>query len=231
MAGIQTVNYDRQRRALMGKIGDALAGEMQQRRAAAAAWLRRSSGSVPPRTALQAPSEEISRFAARARQAAAAVDTLGQASDIAGRIEATLAEWVISGPIVASADPALDPWLGARLRESLRFGRPESSDEVSITIAAAGIAETGTLVFISGPLSPASLAFLPGHLIAIVPASRIVASYNCVIPMLLKRGTSLAMPRCVNFVTGPSRTADIEEVLLIGAHGPRSVKILMVEGI
>ncbi len=39
------------------------------------------------------------------------------------------------------------------------------------------------------------------------------------------------MPRTVNWITGPSRSADIEQTLLLGAHGPRSVHIVIVEGL
>jgi L-lactate dehydrogenase complex protein LldG len=229
VADTQPVTQDRQRQALLTKIRGALDGSVEQRRAAATSWLQRPFVSVLPRAAQSAPNEKLSHFVARARAAAAVVETIGKSSEIAGKIQATLADWPIAGRIVATADPVLRPWLGDRLCASLRFGSPVPSDEVSITVAAAAVAETGTLVFVSGPLSPASLAFLPERLIAIVPASRIVASYNSVIPMLLKQGSLFVMPRCVNFVTGPSRTADIEEVLLIGAHGPRSVKILVVE--
>jgi L-lactate dehydrogenase complex protein LldG len=225
------VTQDRQRQALLAKVSGALGGSVERRRAAAASWLQRPPVSVLPRAAQSAPNEELAHFVARARAAAAVVERIGQSSEIPGKIATALVDWPVAGHVVASADPALGQWLGERLCASLRFGRPAPSDKVSITLAAAAIAETGTLVFVSGPLSPASLAFLPERLIAIVPASRIVASYSSVIPMLLKQGSSLVMPRCVNFVTGPSRTADIEEVLLIGAHGPRSVKILVVEGV
>jgi L-lactate dehydrogenase complex protein LldG len=228
MAEAKGVSTDRQRRTVLTQVNDALGGQVEQRRVAATAWLERTRVAVLPKAAPLAPHEELPHFIDRAT-AAAAIVTIAKMSDIPRQISATIADWKIVRGIVAASDPLLRSWLGESPQASLRFGCPVPSDQVSVALAAAAIAETGTLVFVSGPSSPAALAFLPEYLIAIVPASRLVASYNAVLPMLLKCGSPLAMPRCVHFVTGPSRTADIEEVLLIGAHGPRAVKMLVVD--
>jgi len=103
----------------------------------------------------------------------------------------------------------------------------ENQDLVGITGCFAAVAETGTLAMVSGPDSPASMNLLPETHIAVVPTDRIVAFMEDVFRMLRKeRG---GMPRALNFISGPSRTADIEQTLVLGAHGPYRVHLLLME--
>lgn len=109
-------------------------------------------------------------------------------------------------------------------------GRALASDQVGLAHAFAGVAETGTLVFLSGADNPTTLNFLPETEVAIVLESDIVGAYEDVWSRLrLQRGGGM-MPRAVNFVSGPSRTADIEQTLIMGAHGPRRLKVVVVGG-
>src|SRR5919108_586266 len=87
---------------------------------------------------------------------------------------------------------------------SLRRGRGQGSDHVSITGAFAGIAETGTLVMASGPDHPVSLNLLPDTHIVVLRESDIVAGYEDVWARLRQRYGKDAMPRTVNTITGPS---------------------------
>ncbi len=109
-------------------------------------------------------------------------------------------------------------------------GAAEAGDRVSLTSAFAGIAETGTLMLLSGPESPTSLNFLPAdHLVAIA-RDRIVGTYEDAFTLLRAEvGVGIGLPRILNWITGPSRTADIEQTLLLGAHGPRRLHIMIVE--
>ncbi|TCV82892.1 LutC/YkgG family protein [Sulfurirhabdus autotrophica] len=99
------------------------------------------------------------------------------------------------------------------------------SDLVGITGAFCGIAETGTLMFLSGATTPATVSLLPETHIAILPASRVVSSMEDAWVLLRKEFGKL--PRAVNFVSGPSRTADIEQTVTLGAHGPYRVFIIL----
>jgi L-lactate dehydrogenase complex protein LldG len=102
-------------------------------------------------------------------------------------------------------------------------------DMVGITGCFAAIAETGTLALVSGAASPASMALLPETHIAVVPKSRIVAHMEDVFALLRhERGEP---PRALNFVSGPSRTGDIEQTIVLGAHGPYRVHLLLLEGL
>jgi L-lactate dehydrogenase complex protein LldG len=91
------------------------------------------------------------------------------------------------------------------------------------------VAETGSLVVLSGPDTPASTSLLPETHIALVPASRIVPGMEEAW-QLIRHANAGELPRAVNFISGPSRTGDIEQTLVLGAHGPYRVHIVLVSG-
>ena len=99
-------------------------------------------------------------------------------------------------------------------------------DLVGITGVFCAIAETGTLMLCSGGASPAAASLLPETHIAVVPRSRIVSGMEE--GWALLRAELGTMPRAVNFVSGPSRTADIEQTVTLGAHGPYRVHVLLL---
>lgn len=107
-----------------------------------------------------------------------------------------------------------------------RVGRAEGSTQVTVTLAFAGIAETGTLMLTSGVTTPTSLNFLPALHIVVLSASRIVGAYEEAWDLLQQEAGE--MPRTVNFITGPSRSGDIGQTLYLGAHGPLQVHILLI---
>jgi L-lactate dehydrogenase complex protein LldG len=111
---------------------------------------------------------------------------------------------------------------------SIRRGRGQGSDQVSVTGAFAGIAETGTVVMASGPDHPVSLNLLPDTHVVVLRESDIVGGYEDVWGRLRARYGKDLMPRTVNTITGPSRTGDIEQTIELGAHGPRRMHILVV---
>lgn len=106
-------------------------------------------------------------------------------------------------------------------------GASDGSDLVGISHASYGIAETGTLVMASGQENPTTLNFLPDHHIVIIAAKDIHGDMENVLNKI-KTSDELSMPRALNLITGPSRSGDIEQKLLLGAHGPRALKIIIV---
>ncbi len=116
-------------------------------------------------------------------------------------------------------------WAAAGLEIEMRAPRDE--DLVGITGAFAAVAETGTLVLLSGPQTPTSMHLLPETHVAIVPASRVVAHYEDAFDRV--RSEAGGVPRAINLVSGPSRTGDIEQTIVVGAHGPYRVHIVIVE--
>ena len=118
------------------------------------------------------------------------------------------------------------PW-SERPLLSVREGRAEASDAVGLQHAFAGVAETGTLMLPSGPDRPTTINLLPDTAMVLLRASRLVGAYEDAWDRL--RAEMGGMSRNVMLVTGPSRSADIEQTLELGAHGPRRLHILLVE--
>jgi L-lactate dehydrogenase complex protein LldG len=115
-------------------------------------------------------------------------------------------------------------WAGAGIAFEARGA--VDADLVGITGCYCAIAETGTLMLLSGADTPASISLLPETHVAVLAASRIVVgmeeAWN------LARSELGVMPRAVNFISGPSRTGDIEQTIVLGAHGPYRVHVVVV---
>jgi L-lactate dehydrogenase complex protein LldG len=126
-----------------------------------------------------------------------------------------------------------DPWLSGidwsqEPALSIETGRAEPADEVGLTHAVAGVAETGTLVLASGPENPVTITFLPETSIILVRAGDLVGPYEAAFDRVRERYGRGAMPRTLNLVSGPSRTADVGGRLVTGAHGPRRLCVVLV---
>lgn len=100
-------------------------------------------------------------------------------------------------------------------------------EKVSITPCAAAVAETGSVVTFSSEQTPNTLNFLPETHVIVLRESQIVRHVDDIFSTLRSQQ---ALPRAVNLITGPSRTADIEQTLEIGAHGPRRMHVLLIPG-
>lgn len=106
--------------------------------------------------------------------------------------------------------------------------RAQGDDRISLAVAFCGIAETGSLVLLSGPDSPTTLNFLPDDFLCLLPESRIVPRMEDAWALL--RAERGSLPRATNLITGPSRTADVEQTIQLGAHGPRRLHVLLRAG-
>ena len=115
-------------------------------------------------------------------------------------------------------------WAGAGLAIEAR--PTEGDDRLGITGCYCAIAETGTLVVLSGPSAETATTLLPDTHVAVLRADRIVAGMEDAFALIRReRG---AMPRAVHMISGPSRTGDIEQTIVLGAHGPFRVHIVLV---
>jgi len=112
---------------------------------------------------------------------------------------------------------------GDRLEVS--YGTTRGDDLVSVTPAFCAVAETGSVVLLSSDASPTLLNFLPDVHIVVVETTQLVSHYEDVWEKLRALA---AIPRSVNFITGPSKTADVEQTLQIGAHGPRCLHVVLI---
>lgn len=111
---------------------------------------------------------------------------------------------------------------------TIRSGASDGDDLTGVSHAYAGIAETGTVVLHSGPDNPTSINFLPEHHIVVVDAKDIVGDLEAALARVRRKFGRGEMPRTLNMITGPSRSGDIEQKLLLGAHGPRSLHLIVV---
>lgn len=153
------------------------------------------------------------------------------ASEVPDEVTDYLARNNLPAVAAMAPSPQLDDYdWGSQKMLSLHRGRAEANDQVSITGAFAGIAETGTLVMASGPDHPVSLNLLPDTHVVVLREADIVSGYEDVWARLRARYGKNAMPRTVNTITGPSRTGDIEQAMELGAHGPRRMHIVVVHG-
>lgn len=168
----------------------------------------------------------LAHFEAQAQRMASTTQRVARMVDVPAAVAGFLAANGL--PSHAVCWPALGglAWAEAGLRVDPRA--PDGDDLVGISGVFAAIAETGTLMMLSGPQSPASTHLLPETHIAVVAASQIVAHYeDAFARMREQRG---APPRAMNLVSGPSRTGDIEQTIVLGAHGPYRVHLVLVEG-
>ena len=110
----------------------------------------------------------------------------------------------------------------------LVFGPANGEDRAGLSRAVAAAAETGTLVLVSGADNPTTLAFLPEAHFILVSAGDVVGSYEEAFDRLRAIYGEGALPRTVNLISGPSRTADIEQTIVRGAHGPKRLHVVIL---
>ena len=169
----------------------------------------------------------VALYAEQADKISVTIDRVADASDVPGAIADYLARENLPATLRAAPDPALEalPW-DDRPALTVSYGRTEGGDEVGLTPAFCAVAETGTLMLRSDATHPTTLNFLPDTHIVLLRASQIVGPYEDAWDRLRANG---AMPRTVNFIGGPSRTADIEQTIQLGAHGPRRLHVVLIE--
>lgn len=164
------------------------------------------------------------QFGARALALASTLDTVGTVSDVPRAVGAFLERNALPLAAVCWPEFAGLDWVAAGLKVEARAAG--NGDLVGITGAFCAIAETGTLMLVSGPHTPAAASLLPETHIALVRVDRIVTGMEDAWRLL--RAELPVMPRAVNFVSGPSRTADIEQTVTLGAHGPYRAHIIVI---
>lgn len=147
-------------------------------------------------------------------------------------LPAAVAEWLNKHDfksLVSASDDCLNELDWSALGDIKREQRvAQSGDVASLTTSMTGIAETGTLMMYSRPESPTTLNFLPDCHLVLLRESTIVGSYEDAWQMVREQNPD-EMPRTVNMITGPSRSADIGQKLQMGAHGPCVLVIFILK--
>lgn len=202
--------------------------------AAASRLAARASNLRPVRAADDAT--VLSRFAEESARAGTDVRHAASVNDIPAIIATYLREQSMPGDIRVSGDPVSRdaplaiPWANEPMI-SISTGAASPGDTASLSIALCGIAETGTLMMISSRETPTMLNYLPFLHVGVLPQNRIVGSLETAWSILRDQSGSenTPMPRMINLITGPSRTADIEQELLMGAHGPQKHMVIILK--
>lgn len=169
-------------------------------------------------------SDLTARFRDRAQSLMTTIDDVSNESGIPAAVARYLKELGLGTAGVCWPELAGLDWSAQGLRMEARAA--SGDDLIGITGAFCAIAETGTLMMLSGQNTPAAVSLLPETQIAVVRRSRIVAGMEE--GWALLRQEQGEMPRAVNFISGPSRTADIEQTVTLGAHGPYRVHLMLV---
>jgi len=211
------------RRLGRGVLSETAAGELAARVAAH----RRNL--IPARATALDPSGRLDLFVRMAEAVQTTVARVASEGDVPSEVARYLAAENLPAELKMAPDLGLDalPWADRPLLRISR-GKAEPGDAVSLTPCLAAVAETGTLMLISGEATPTTLNFLPDTHIVVLRSGQVVASYEDGWDLLRARSDTL--PRTVNFITGPSRTGDIEQKIELGAHGPRRLHVILIDG-
>jgi L-lactate dehydrogenase complex protein LldG len=218
------------RDAVLARIRRSLGvtGDEPERQDAVNARMKRAPRGVVPKRGDLPATEQLALFAAMAEKASATVVHVGDAAEMPAAVAAYLRAHNLPATARMGDDNLLAgmPWDATQI--TLSRGASDGDDPVGVSHAFAGVAETGTLVLTSGPDNPTTLNFLPETHIVVLAAKDVAGDYETVWDRLRAAAGKGQMPRTVNMVTGPSRSGDIEQTILLGAHGPRRLHIVVV---
>ena len=217
------------RNAVLDRVRSALRKQGADAEARAAANAYVAARRQGPRPALAG--DLVARFASRAREMESSVERVPTLDDVVPAIGRYV------DMIAAAADLQRNPragvcwpefgWLDWPQADLTIESRPTvGHDLLGITGCYCAIAETGTLAFVTGAESPSATFLLPETHVAIVRVDQIVPVMEDAFARI--RAGHHALPRAINFVSGPSRTGDIEQTIVLGAHGPRRLHVVLV---
>ncbi len=219
------------REAVLAKVRRALgvAGDEAARTQAVAARIENPQPNLIPERGKRDRKGRVALFCEMAERVSSTVERLASPDDVPAAVGTHLRAHNLPMQIRSGADLVLAslPWDREPHLERLT-GASDGHDAVSLSRAFAGVAESGTLMLLSGEDNPTTLNFLPDTHIVVVFADDIAGDYETVWRRIRETYGPGVLPRTVNLVTGPSRSGDIEQTLILGAHGPRDLHILVV---
>ncbi len=207
---------------ILGRVRAALGKTAPDPRAREEALAYIGAHRIGPRPAV--PQEGRGRFLENALKLESTLDELSSRAEIPAAVARYLERIGVEKKLAGWPEFAELDWSGAGVEIALR--PTQGQDLVGITGTFCAIAETGTVVVLAGPQAPTGTLLLPDTHIAVLAASRIVRGMEEAFALIRQECGSL--PRAVNMISGPSRTGDIEQTIVLGAHGPYRVHLLIV---
>ncbi len=217
------------REAIIANIRRSLGvtGAEEPRRFEVETRMARAPAGVVPKRGQGDAGTRVATFKAEAARAAASLAEVATLADVPEEVARFLRENNAPASLRMGADDRLAAMLWARTPLEVLRGPSDGHDLNALSVAFAAIAETGTVALVSGADNPTTLNFLPDNQVVVVRRDDILADYESVFLRLREGYGRGGAPRTVNFITGPSRSADIEQTLLLGAHGPRRLHIVI----
>lgn len=223
------------RSAILGRISrqiDARDGTSEtQRRESVLSHLKGQAETIVPASGRLSGKAAIDQFIAKAEAVNSTVERVPEVSGLPEAVARYLAGNGLARALRRGADPLWESVDWSQIPElRISVGPSDGSDIAGISVAHSAIAETGTLVLCSGPDNPTTLNFLPEHHIVVLPVDRIEGALEKPLRDIVAAADAddEPLPRVINLTTGPSRSADIEQTLILGAHGPRALHIILV---
>ncbi|UDJ80292.1 LutC/YkgG family protein [Kosakonia oryzae] len=186
----------------------------------------------------QQPSESFMEYATQVMKAHCELAPLATLPQVAER----LCQHYGGGPVVMSGDARLAKagvtahlqnafpttcWVAPESEENLRNA---AAANIGVVFAEYGLCETGGVVLFSSPLQGRAISLLPPTTLFILYKSRLLPGVTQLAEVLQQRVQSAeSLPSCINLIAGPSSTADIELIKVVGVHGPLNAVYLLVE--
>lgn len=167
----------------------------------------------------------LTQFITKLQTSSASVDQAHNRNELVASVVAFLQQQQQALRLCIMPHPQLQglPW-PTQLDVQERTVRVE--DLSVLSYACCAIAETGSLVLQSGHDTPSEGNFLPENFICVIRREDILAYMEDVWDRL--RGDAASMPAMLNLISGPSRTADVEQTIQLGAHGPRRLHVIVL---
>jgi len=197
--------------------------------------LGRSAGQVPggaPRVRLRVGEMDVATRIARFAEALQALAGEFHRASSSEEACASVASLIEGKSAVASGAPYLKecgitalPGVQSGFFEEAELRRLCAAAEVGITSADYALADTGTLVMFSSGQEARMISLLPPVHVAVLPKERMLTGLDelfSLVPLPAERSSSMVL------ITGPSRTADIEQILIRGVHGPGAIHVIVV---
>lgn len=172
------------------------------------------------------PEDLVELFTSKLQAVSASMVEVTQRRDVAGAVMEYITQQQLEQQLVCAPISSMKIEWPDEI--DVRYGIATDNDKLAVTEAYCAIAETGTLVLPSSPDRPTTLNFLPDYFICILSEKDILPDMESVWEKYRKENDE--MPRVFNLVTGPSRTADVEQTIQLGAHGPRQLHVVLIKG-
>jgi L-lactate dehydrogenase complex protein LldG len=218
------------RGAVLGRVKKALGATGDRAHASVEAERYMTAHAHGPRPAMLP--DLLARFMKRATDMESTVERVADRSAIPAAVARYIDALDLPPPIASQKSHKGVCWPELADLDWKRAGldieaRPTLGDDrLGITGTFCAIAETGTLVVLASSDTPTATTLLPDTHIAVVRADRIVSGMEEAFALVrFERGQT---PRAINMISGPSRTGDVEQTIVLGAHGPFRVHILLV---